>query len=59
MSSRNFMGKRELILSVFSEITNSSYGNDYMLGSILKERKINVIHVDNEVSVNEIEENII
>ena len=57
MSSRNFMGKRALILSIFSEITNSSYGNDYMLGSILKEKKINVVHVDNEVSVNEIEEN--
>ena len=36
---------------------NSSYGNDYIFGSILKTKKIKVLHIDNQVCVNEVDNN--
>ena len=44
------MYKRQKIESV-------SYGNDYIFGSILKRKKIDIIHFDNPVLIENIEEN--
>lgn len=57
VSSRNFMAEKEILFPILSSITNSSYGNDYIFGSILKTKKIEILHIDNEVKINEIEKN--
>ena len=57
ISSSNFMVKKDIILKVLSKIVNPSYGNDYIFGSILKTKKIKVLHIDNQVSINETESN--
>ena len=57
ISSSNFMVKKEIVLQVLSKIVNSSYGNDYIFGSILKTKKIKVLHIDNQVSINEVDNN--
>ena len=51
------MVKKEIVLQVLSKIVNSSYGNDYIFGSILKTKKIKVLHIDNQVSINEVDSN--
>jgi len=57
ISSRNFIGKKDLIVKVFSKIKNVSYGNDYIFGSILKKKKVDIIHIDNPVIIENIDEN--
>lgn len=57
VSSSNFLAKKNILLSVLSNIANSSYGNDYIFGSILKDKNINILHVDNQVLINEVDEN--
>ena len=57
ISSNNFMCKRDLIIEIFSEIESISYGNDYIFGSILKKNSIEVVHFDNPVLIEYIDEN--
>ena len=57
ISSVNFMSKKNLIVEVLSQIENISYGNDYVFGSILKKKNIDVIHFDNPVLIEDIDEN--
>jgi len=55
--SRNFMCKKDVIIETLSKIENISYGNDYVFGSILKKKNIDVIHFDNPVLIEDIDEN--
>ena len=55
--SSNFMAHKDALLSALNQIENSSYGNDYIFGAILKSQSTAVIHVDNPVVVNEAEDN--
>ena len=55
--SRNFMCKKDVIVETLSKIESVSYGNDYVFGSILKRKSIDVIHFDNPVLIENIEEN--
>lgn len=57
VSSRNFMCKKDVIVEALSKIESVSYGNDYVFGSILKRKKIDIIHFDNPVLIENIEEN--
>lgn len=57
ISSSNFMTQKSKIIAVLKQITNISYGNDYIFGAILKSQSRNVIHIDNPVAVNETESN--
>jgi len=51
------MAHKDALLSALNQIENSSYGNDYIFGAILKSQSTAVIHVDNPVVVNEAEDN--
>ena len=55
--SSNFMAPKDALLSALNQIKNSSYGNDYIFGAILKSKSTAVIHIDNPVVVNEAEDN--
>ncbi|MAB31183.1 MAG: glycosyl transferase [Formosa sp.] len=55
--SSNFMAHKDALLSALNQIENSSYGNDYIFGAILKNQSTAIIHVDNPVVVNEAEDN--
>ena len=57
VSSRNFMCKKDVIVEALSKIESVSYGNDYVFGSILKRKRIDIIHFDNPVLIENIEEN--
>jgi hypothetical protein len=57
ISSRNFMCKKDVIVETLSKIENVSYGNDYVFGSILKIKGVDIIHFDNPVMIENIEEN--
>ncbi len=57
ISSNNFICKRDLLFDILPRIDNVSYGNDYIFGSILKKIKIDILHIDNPVLVNNIDEN--
>ena len=57
ISSRNFMCKKDVIVETLSKIESVSYGNDYVFGSILKRKNINITHFDNPVLIENIEEN--
>ena len=57
ISSRNFMCKRDAIIETLSKIESVSYGNDYIFGSILKKKNIDIIHFDNPVLIENIDEN--
>ncbi len=43
----NIMIKKEVFLSIFSSYTNSAYGEDLYLSAMLLERKIKVLHLNN------------
>ena len=53
--STNFMAKKSSFLSCYSKIKYISYGNDYIIGSILQNDNILICHIDNctIVSVND------
>ena len=53
--STNFMAKKSSFLSYYSKIKYKSYGNDYIIGAILKNNNILICHVDNLtiVSIND------
>ena len=55
--SRNFLCKRNILISALSSIKTISYGNDYIFGSILKNMGVDIIHIDNPVLINNIDEN--
>ena len=57
VSSRNFMCKKDVIVEALSKIESVSYGNDYVFGSILKRKRIDIFHFDNPVLIENIEEN--
>ena len=57
ISSNNFICERDLLFDILTRIDNISYGNDYIFGSILKKIKIDILHIDNPVLVNNIDEN--
>lgn len=43
----NMMIKKEVFLSIFSSYTNCAYGEDLFLSAMLRERRIKVLHIDN------------
>ena len=51
------MCKKDVIVEALSKIESVSYGNDYVFGSILKRKRIDIIHFDNPVLIENIEEN--
>ena len=57
ISSMNFFGKKNIIIDTLTQIETNSYGNDYVLGSILKKDKVEILHIDNPVVVKGIDSN--
>ena len=53
--SANFMAKKSSFLYCYSKIKYKSYGNDYIISSILQKNKILISHIDNftVISVND------
>ena len=53
--STNFMAKKSIFLSCYSKIKYKSYGNDYIIGSILQNDNVLICHIDNftVVSIND------
>ena len=49
------MAKKSSFLSCYSKIKYKSYGNDYIIGSILQNDNISICHIDNftVVSIND------
>ena len=49
------MAKKSSFLSCYSKIKYKSYGNDYIIGSILQNDNISICHIDNFtiVSIND------
>ena len=45
------MAKKSSFLSCYSKIKYKSYGNDYIIGSILQNDNILICHIDNSVIV--------
>ena len=57
VSSINFMCKRDVLINVLASINNVSYGNDYIFGSLIKKKGIDIKHIDNPVLIDNIDEN--
>lgn len=57
ISSSNFMCNKKILLDVLNKIENVSYGNDYIFSSILKNNHIDILHIDNQVVIENIDEN--
>ena len=57
ISSCNFMCKRDVLIDVLASINTISYGNDYIFGSLIKKKRINIKHIDNPVLIDNIDEN--
>ena len=57
ISSCNFMCKRNVLIDILSSINTSSYGNDYVFGSLIKKMGIYINHIDNPVLIDNIDEN--
>ena len=51
------MSEKDLVIEILSEIDSISYGNDYIFGAILKEKNVVVMHFDNPVLIEHIDEN--
>ena len=53
--SANFMAKKSSFLYCYSKIKYKSYGNDYIISSILQNNNISISHIDNftVISVND------
>ena len=56
-SSCNFMCKRDVLINVLASINTVSYGNDYIFGSLIKKKGIDIKHIDNPVLIDNIDEN--
>jgi len=57
ISSCNFMCKRDVLIDVLASINTISYGNDYVFGSLIKKKEIDIKHIDNPVLIDNIDEN--
>tara|TARA_Y100000991_G_scaffold213932_1_gene200584 strand:- start:48460 stop:49335 length:876 start_codon:yes stop_codon:yes gene_type:complete len=57
ISSSNFLCRKDILLNTLRKIKNVSYGNDYIFGSILKNEKINVLHVNNQIIIESFDSN--
>ena len=57
ISSCNFMCKRDVLINVLASINTISYGNDYIFGSLIKKKEIDIKHIDNPVLIDNIDEN--
>ena len=57
VSSGNFMCKRDVLIDVLASINSMSYGNDYIFGSLIKKKGIDIKHIDNPVLIDNIDEN--
>ena len=57
ISSCNFMCKRDVLIDVLASINSVSYGNDYIFGSLIKKKRIDIKHIDNPVLIDNIDEN--
>jgi len=57
VSSSNFMCKRDVLINVLASINTVSYGNDYIFGSLIKKKGIDIKHIDNPVLIDNIDEN--
>ena len=57
ISSCNFMCKRDVLIDVLASINTISYGNDYIFGSLIKKKGIDIKHIDNPVLIDNIDEN--
>ncbi|MEP3838938.1 MAG: glycosyltransferase [Algibacter sp.] len=55
--SANFLIKKEIFSKINSQIKIKSYGLDNFFGALLKENKVNVLHINNEVYHYGIEDN--
>ena len=51
------MCNKKILLDVLNKIENVSYGNDYIFSSILKNNHIDILHIDNQVVIENIDEN--
>ena len=57
VSSGNFMCKKDVLIDVLASIKTVSYGNDYIFGSLIKKKGIDIKHIDNPVLIDNIDEN--
>ena len=57
VSSGNFMCKKDVLIDVLASINSISYGNDYIFGSLIKKKGIDIKHIDNPVLIDNIDEN--
>ena len=57
VSSGNFMCKKDVLIDVLASINSISYGNDYIFGSLIKKKGIDIKHIDNPVLIDDIDEN--
>ena len=57
VSSSNFMCERDVLINVLASINSVSYGNDYIFGSLIKKKGIDIKHIDNPVLIDNIDEN--
>ena len=57
VSSSNFMCNRDVLINVLASINTVSYGNDYIFGSLIKKKGIDIKHIDNPVLIDNIDEN--
>tara|TARA_B100001778_G_scaffold127102_1_gene104590 strand:- start:2145 stop:3020 length:876 start_codon:yes stop_codon:yes gene_type:complete len=57
ISSSNFMCRKNILLNTLKKIESISYGNDYIFASLLKQDKVNIIHIDNKVIIEDIDDN--
>tara|TARA_B000000437_G_scaffold182969_1_gene139304 strand:+ start:1285 stop:2166 length:882 start_codon:yes stop_codon:yes gene_type:complete len=57
ISSCNFMCKRDVLIDILASINTISYGNDYVFGSLIKKKEIDIKHIDNPVLIDNIDEN--
>ncbi|WP_047545174.1 glycosyltransferase family 2 protein [Psychroserpens sp. Hel_I_66] len=57
--SANFMIKKAVFKRLNSKITQKGYGYDNYFGALLKTENVNVLHIDNEVIHNGLEDNLI
>ena len=57
ISSSNFICRKDILLNTLKKIETKSYGGDYIFGSLLRQDKINIIHIDNNVVIEDIDDN--
>ena len=57
ISSSNFICRKDILLNTLKKIETKSYGGDYIFGSLLRQDKINIIHIDNKVVIEDIDDN--